>query len=99
MFTANDMIFCGTEMGLIRVSSTQQILGSDIYVSLGQHDKKNSCTGMDSFVKIIERKQAQQGLTFVNVKKAEVYRNIKRREDGIVQALGKTQHCRWCIRA
>lgn len=95
------MIFCGTEMGLIKVSNAQQILGRDIYVSLGQHDtkKKNSCAGMDSFVKIIERKQAQQGLTFVNVKKAEVYRNIKRREDGIVQALGKTQHCRWCIRA
>jgi hypothetical protein len=45
---------------------------------------------MDSFVKIIERKQTQQGLTFVNAKKDKVHRNIKRIEHRTVQALGKT---------
>jgi hypothetical protein len=59
--------------------------------------KKNSCADMDSFVKIIERKQTQQGLTFVNAKKDKVHRNIKRIEHRTVQALGKTQMAYSCM--
>ncbi|CAD6272781.1 unnamed protein product [Miscanthus lutarioriparius] len=65
LFTANDMIFCGTETGLIKVSNNQLILRTEIYASLRITVKQkilaNVTTGMDTVVKSRSKTEQVEG--------------------------------------